>query len=462
MGVPLSGPVTPKVGSLLLRKLFYYFYFWVLVGAILCAELASAATVEGVRLWRSPDSTRLVFDLDSPAKHTIFKLDKPTRLVIDIDSAKFNATTSSLALEDTPVLRLRHGAQEGGNLRIVLDLKEDVKPRSFGLKKIADKPDRLVVDLYDNKNITVKTVESVISDKKAPQKRDIVIAIDAGHGGEDPGAVGPGRLYEKHVVLKIAKNLANVINAEPGYKAVLVRTGDYFLTLHQRPEKARDVHADLFLSIHADGFDNPKARGASVFTLSRKGASSKTASILASKENKSDLIGGADRIQLGDKEDQLKKILVDLSMTNSLETSMNIGSKVLREMGAVTRLHSSKVESAGFAVLKSADVPSLLIETGFITNPQEAKNLNTLAHRTKLAKAIFRGVDRYFNEKPPEGSYLAWKKGGGGKLTYTIARGDTLSSISKRYQVSVARIKKENKLSTSTIKIGQTLIIPTI
>jgi N-acetylmuramoyl-L-alanine amidase len=357
---------------------------------------------------------------------------------------------------------LRHGAQGGGKLRIVLDLKEEVKPRSFDLKRIADKPDRLVVDLYDIKKQTVKTVESLIDQAKTPQKRDIVVAIDAGHGGEDPGAIGPGRLYEKHIVLKVAKNLANTINAVDGYKAVLVRTGDYFLSLHQRPEKARDIHADLFVSIHADGFDNPKARGASVFTLSRKGASSKTASILASKENKSDLIGGADRIQLGDKEDQLKKILVDLSMTSSLETSLDVGARVLKELGTVTRLHSNRVESAGFAVLKSADVPSLLIDTGFITNPQEARNLNTLAHRTKLAKAIFRGIDSYFKEKPPEGSLLAWKKSGGGVVKYTIARGDTLSSISKRYQVSVSKLKKENKLNSSKIRIGQTLIIPTI
>jgi len=436
---------------------------WLYIGLLVCLTSETwAANVEGVRLWRSPDSTRLVFDLDAPTDHSIFKLDSPNRLVIDIKNARFDAKTTSLELEKTPVLRLRHGAQKGGNLRIVLDLKEDVNPRSFGLKRIADKPDRLVVDLYDKKQTTVKTVESVISENKAPQKRDIVIAIDAGHGGEDPGAIGPGRLYEKHIVLKIAKNLANVVNATPGYKAVLVRSGDYFLSLYMRPEKARDVHADLFLSIHADGFDNPKARGASVFTLSSKGASSKTASILASKENKSDLIGGADRIQLDDKEDQLKKILVDLSMTNSLETSMNVGAKVLKELGSVTRLHSPRVESAGFAVLKSADVPSLLIETGFITNPQEAKNLNTLAHRTKLSKAIFRGIDRYFSDRPPEGSYLAWKKSGGGMVKYTIARGDTLSSISQRYQVSVSKIKQENKLSNSIIRIGQTLIIPTI
>ncbi len=381
--------------------------------AFIWASLASAAhsaTVEGVRLWRSPDSTRLVFDLNGPAEHTVFKLDNPSRLVIDIKASRFAARTTDLALSNTPVERVRHGAQQNGDLRIVLDLKEDVKPRSFALKRIDDKPDRLVVDLYDVQRQTVKTVESIIEETQTTSRRDIVIAIDAGHGGEDPGAIGPGRLYEKTVVLLIAKNLANIINAEPGYKALLVRDGDYYLSLGARPEKARQAHADLFLSIHADGFDNPKARGASVFTLSHRGASSKMASILASKENKSDLIGGVDRIDLSDKEDQLRKILVDLSMTRSMETSIDVGARVLNEMGRVTHLHSKRVESAGFAVLKSADVPSLLIETGFITNPTEAKNLNSLAHRTKLSKAIFKGIHDYFSEKPPEGSFLAWKK----------------------------------------------------
>lgn len=448
--------------KVLTRKYICLFVFAFLMPLITVANQAYAATIEGVRLWRSPDSTRLVFDLDSPADHSIFKLDNPKRLVIDIKKTQFKAKTTSLALENTPVMRLRHGPQQGGSLRIVLDLKEDIKPRSFVLKRIADKPDRLVVDLYDQKQVTVKTLESVITENRAPEKRDIIIAIDAGHGGEDPGAIGPGRLYEKHIVLKIAKNLRNVINAKKGYKAVLVRSGDYFLSLHERPEKARDVNADLFLSIHADGFDNPKARGASVFALSNRGASSKMASILASNENKSDLIGGADRIQLSDKEDQLKKTLVDLLMTNSLETSMDVGGKVLKEIGAITRLHSKRVESANFAVLRSADVPSLLIETGFITNPEEARKLNTLSHRTNLAKAIFRGIDAYFQDRPPVGSYLAWQQNGGGQVKYTIARGDTLSSISKRYKVSVSKIKQENKLSSSTIRIGQTLIIPTI
>lgn len=436
----------------------------IIITALSCLYIlpSMAANIEGVRLWRSPDSTRLVFDLDSPAEHRIFKLNNPKRLVIDIKAAKFSAKSQSLALSDTPVKRMRHGGQKNGDLRIVLDLKGDIKPRSFALKRIDDKPDRLVIDLYDTEQKTVKTVSSIIKQTKVTAKRDIIIAIDAGHGGEDPGAIGPGKIYEKTVVYKVAKNLANRINAEPGYKALLVRNGDYFISLHARPEKARKAHADFFVSIHADGFDNPKARGASVFILSRRGASSKMASILASKENKSDLIGGVDRINLGDKEDQLRKILVDLSMTRSLETSMDIGSRVLAEMGKVTHLHSKRIESAGFVVLKSADVPSILIETGFITNPQEAKNLNSRSHRTKLSKAIFKGISAYFSEKPPEGTLLAWKKQGGDSIRYTIASGDTLSSIAQRYEVTIASIKKENRLTNSSIRVGQKLTIPKI
>ncbi|WP_370981618.1 N-acetylmuramoyl-L-alanine amidase [Agaribacterium sp. ZY112] len=435
---------------------------WLCILACFCSAELYAATVDGVRLWRSPESTRLVFDLDARADHNIFKLNNPKRLVIDIKRGQFDAKTKDLKLEGTPVQRMRYGAQNGGDLRIVLDLKEDVKPRSFSLKRVGDKPDRLVVDLYPVKRHKGKSVDAILPSEKSKSRRDVVIAIDAGHGGEDPGAIGPKKLYEKHVVLKVAKNLANVINKEPGYKAVLVRSGDYFLPLHRRAEKAREVHADLFVSIHADGFDNPKARGASVFTLSRRGASSKMASILASKENKSDLIGGVDRIKLGDKEEQLKKILVDLSMTSSLEASMDVGSRVLKEMGKVTHLHSKRVESAGFAVLKSADVPSILVETGFITNPTEARNLNSLNHRTKLSKSIFKGINSYFQSRPPAGSYLAWKKGGNSSTTYKIASGDTLSAIAKRYNVSVASIKKANKLSDSSIRVGQTLSIPAL
>lgn len=430
----------------------------------LFSATSQAAKVDGIRLWRAPDNTRLVFDLDSPVEHKVFNLTSPDRLVIDIGDSSLNANLDALAFADTPIKKLRHGKRKGGDLRFVLDLSASVKPRSFVLKKHGGKPDRLVIDLYDQTNAVKNTVKKTIEPVES-EKRDIIVAIDPGHGGEDPGAIGPRRLFEKGVVLKVSQELARLINAEPGYKALLVRTGDYYLPHEQRREKARKARADIFISVHADGFDDPRANGASVFALSQRGATSQTARILASRANESDLIGGAGSVSLKDKGDLLAGVLVDLSMTANLANSLDVGKRVLERMGKITKLHSRQVEQAGFLVLKSPDVPSILVETGFITNPNEAKKLNTSSHRRKLANSIFQGVKSYFQDKPPEGSLVAWhkQKGLGPRrdITHTIARGDTLSGIAQKYRVSVAKIKAANKLSSPTIRIGQKLTIPT-
>lgn len=436
--------------------------YGVLYGALLTSFFmvcAHAANIDGVRLWRAPDNTRIVFDLDGPVEHKIFTLSNPDRLVIDIDGARLVAALNDLQFSNTPIQQLRHGKRNDKDVRFVLDLSSTVKPRSFLLKKHADKPDRLVIDLYDASEKVVKTVEQVVK-KEISLKRDIVIAIDPGHGGEDPGAIGNKKLYEKNVVLKVGQQLATIVNAEPGYKALLIRDGDYYLPHEQRREKARDARADIFISIHADGFDDNRAHGASVFALSKRGATSQTARILASRANESDLIGGAGSVSLHDKGDMLAGVLVDLSMTANLANSLDVGHRVLKNMGNFTKLHSRNVEQAGFLVLKSPDVPSILVETGFITNPSEAKKLDSYAHRQKLAEAIFRGVSSYFNDKPPEGSYVAWKKTGGGYAQHIIAKGDTLSGIAKKYRVSIAQIKELNNLSTAQIRVGQKLTIP--
>ena len=363
------------------------------------------------------------------------------------------------------IKRLRHGQRKDKDLRFVLDLSSSVNPRSFVLKKHADKPDRLVIDLYDLKEKAAKKVVKKTIEPVQNEKRDIVVAIDPGHGGEDPGAVGPRKLYEKNVVLKVGKALAKLIDATPGYKSLLVRSGDYYLPHDQRREEARKARADIFISIHADGFDDPRANGASVFALSQRGATSQTARILASRANESDLIGGAGSVSLKDKGDLLAGVLVDLSMTANLANSLDVGKRVLQRMGRVTKLHSKHVEQAGFLVLKSPDVPSILVETGFITNPKEAKNLNSAAHRQKLAQAVFQGVKEYFEDKPPEGSWVSWRKQKGlsprGEITHVISKGDTLSEIALKYRVSVAKIKKVNKLSSHKIRVGQSLTIPT-
>ncbi|MFL0810393.1 MAG: N-acetylmuramoyl-L-alanine amidase [Agarilytica sp.] len=425
---------------------------------ILAAQNSIAASIEGVRLWRAPDHTRLVFDLDGPVDHKLFGLKQPDRIVIDVDRGKFSADTSSLDFSNTPIDKLRYGSRNQKDLRIVLDMLDHTKPRSFILKKHAGKPDRLVIDIYDNKTKTVKTVKDVQPSNDT--RRDILVAIDAGHGGEDPGSIGPGRLYEKDVVLKVSKLLKAEIDKEPGFSAKLIRDGDYYVQNADRRERARKMRADLFVSVHADGFKDARAKGASVFALSRRGATSQMASILASKANESDLLGGAGSVSLSDKSDDLAKVLVDLSMTANLANSLDVGDRVLKNMGGFTKLHKKHVEQAAFIVLKSPDVPSILVETGFITNPKEAKKLKSWPHQQKLAKAVKDGIKGFFYDNPPQGSYVAWRKSGGGKIKYTIASGDTLSAIAHRYKISVKELKSLNRLSNSTIRVGQVLTIP--
>ncbi len=417
-----------------------------------------AAVIEGARLWRAPEYTRLVFDLSGPVDHQLFGLKAPYRLVIDLDKSTSTADLSGLDFSNTPIAKMRFGKRNDTGLRIVLDMTEQTKPRSFVLKKHSGKPDRLVIDIYEGKTKTVKTVQDVRP--KTSAKRDILIAIDAGHGGEDPGSIGPRRLYEKTVVLAISKALKAAIDREPGFKAKLIRNGDYYVDNTKRREIARKMRADLFVSIHADGFKDPRAKGASVFALSRKGASSQMASILASKANESDLIGGSGSVSLIGIDDVLAGVLVDLSMTATLASSLDVGGRVLKNMGGFTKLHKRHVEQAAFIVLKSPDVPSILVETGFITNPAEAKKLKSRSHQQKLAKAILKGIKDYFYVNTPEGSLVAWKKSGGGQVKYKIARGDTLSGIAQRYRISIAELKSLNRLKSSSIRIGQVLTIP--
>jgi len=415
---------------------------------------AQAATeVEGVRLWRAPDHTRLVFDLSGPAEHKLFTLSDPHRVVIDVADTRLAATLDGLELENTPIGQLRHGRQDKKDLRVVLDLKQQVKPRSFALRRHGDLPDRLVIDLYDEVGSEEKTLQQV------NRERDIVIAIDAGHGGEDPGALGPGGLREKDVVLAIARQLHKAIDGRRGFSARLVRSGDYYIPHRQRVEKGRQMRADLFVSIHADAFHKKSARGAGVYAVSSRGATSETARFLAQRENESDLIGGAGSLSLGDKDDTLAGVLLDLSMTATMNASLDIGASVLASIGSFTHLHKKRVEQANFAVLRSADVPSILVETGFITNPQEAARLRDPTFQRRLAEKLSDGIVAHFTSRPPAGSWLAANRDSV-ERRHTIARGDTLSGIAARYNVSVAALKKINGIDSSMIRVGQTLTIP--
>lgn len=437
------------VASIFLRVLLY-----VSVLPVIVAADALAANIDNVRLWRAPDHTRLVFDLDGPVEHQLFTLSNPARIVIDLPDIKMRAKIDALPFDKTPIVNLRHATKNNGALRIVLDLKQPVRPRSFLLRRHEQLPDRLVVDLYDRAPSAEKTLNQV------RVKRDIVVAIDPGHGGEDPGALGPGKLREKDVVLAIGRALQQRINRERGFSAKLVRDGDYYVPLRDRVNKGREWRADLFVSIHADAFKNKKARGVGVYAVSSRGATSETARFLAQRENESDLIGGTGSLSLDGKDETLVGVLLDLSMTASMNASLEIGSQVLAELGQFTHLHKKRVEQANFAVLRSPDVPSILVETGFITNPQEARRLRDPKFQKRMGQKLGDSIVAHFRASPPAGSWLAAVGKGGGERAHIISRGDTLSGIATRYNVSVAALKKANGLQTSTIRAGQKLAIP--
>ena len=419
------------------------------------ASQAWAADVDSVRLWRAPDSTRLVFDLSSTAEYNIFALQNPNRLVIDLSDSRVKTQFDELDFTNTPIASIRAAARNKTDVRVVLDLKNIVSPKSFSLKANEQYSDRLVIDLFDKKRVVSRSVEQVVKKKN----RKIVIAIDAGHGGEDPGATGPKKVREKVVVFQIAKRIEKLFDQNPNFQGELVRSGDYYLAHRKRSQLARDKQADFFISIHADAFTNPQAYGASVYALSTKGATSEAARYLATKENRADLIGGASSLNLGDKDDVLAGVLLDLSMTATLSSSLDAGKYVLKNMGSVARLHKKQVEQAGFLVLKSPDIPSLLIETGFISNPKEARQLNSSKYQQRMANAIYDGLVQFYSEHPPVGTLLA-KNGNAVGRSYIIARGDTLSEIAVLHNTSVRKILRYNKMSSSTIRVGQRILIP--
>ncbi|MBV1876210.1 MAG: N-acetylmuramoyl-L-alanine amidase [Pseudomonadales bacterium] len=420
----------------------------------------AVTTIEAIRLRQSPERTRIVFDLNASVEHKLFLLNNPRRLVIDVFDANFRTAIELKGAENTPITGMRTAIRNNADVRVVLDLNDKIKPRSFILKPILQYGDRLVVDLYTVDQQVAPVVAK--AERISRQMRDVIIAIDAGHGGDDPGAIGYGKLYEKDVVLGIAKKLESYFARAPGYKPLMIREGDYYVGLRKRTKIARQSEADVFLSIHADAFKTAEARGASVYAISQRGATSETAKYLAEKENGADLIGGVGRVSLSDKDDMLAGVLLDLSMTASLAVSLEMGQSVLKAIKGVNRLHKKSVEQAAFAVLKSPDIPSLLIETGYISNPSEASRLKTPGHQAKMARAIFNGVDRYINNHPPEGSYLSWKKRGGAVrlVSYKIERGDTLSGIAVKHRVTAKSLMKVNNLRNEIIKIGQIIKIP--
>lgn len=414
-----------------------------------------AADIESVRLWRAPDKTRLVLDLSSTVEHNIFPLQNPNRLVVDLSDSRIKTTFEGLELRNTPIAGIRAAVRNKTDVRVVLDLSGTVSPKSFTLPANEQYSNRLVIDLFDNKRVISRTLDEVVKKKD----RRIIVAIDAGHGGEDPGALGPRRVREKVVVLQLAKKIKKLFDGNPNFQGELVRSGDYYLAHRKRTQIARDKQADFFISIHADAFTDPSAHGASVYALSTTGATSEQARYLADKENRADLIGGASSLSLDGRDEVLAGVLLDLSMNATLRRSLDAGDYVLKNMGTVARLHKKKVEQAGFLVLKSPDIPSLLLETGFISNPNEAQKLSTSGYQNKMAQAIFEGIEQYFLDNPPPGTLLA-KNGNRVDRIYVVAPGDTLSEIAVRFNVSMKKIKRYNKMSSNKIRVGKKIKIP--
>lgn len=425
-----------------LRKYYSYWLFLLVCGldvlAICNPALAQALQITAARVWPAADYTRITLESRTPITHNLFGVKDPERLVLDLEGVEINAALSQLAdriaATDPYIKAVRVARNRPGTVRLVLDLKTEIKPQIFTVAPVGEYGHRLVLDLYPlvppdpllsflEKAETRRAApsdEPVKSTTRAPEaapaeprrggertaarrsdnttRRLVIVAIDPGHGGEDPGARGPAGTNEKDVTLAIAKRLKSRIDRERNMRAVLIRDGDYYIPLHMRVQKARRVNADLFVSIHADAFIKPHARGSSVFALSERGATSVAANWLAKRENDADLIGG---VNLDVQDPYLKRTLLDLSQTATINDSLKLARSVLAELGHINTLHKPHVEQAGFAVLKSPDIPSILVETAFISNPQEERRLRDPVYQNKMADAILAGIKRYFAQNPP-------------------------------------------------------------
>jgi N-acetylmuramoyl-L-alanine amidase len=397
------------------------------------AGAAAAVSILAVRVWPARDYTRVTLEHNQSIRFSHMLVKDPDRLVLDLEGVEFNSVLQMLPskiIDADPYIKLiRAGRNKPGVVRLVIELKGEVKPQVFSLQPVGEYGHRLVLDLYPLEPVdplmalleksgepTLKS-EPRLGDKsveKPAEKpaepsgekpatrpevaRMVTIVLDPGHGGEDPGAIGRGGSYEKNVTLSVARRLKEKIDATPNMRSVLTRDGDYFIPLQNRVQKARRVQADLFVSVHADAFIKSTARGSSVFVLSENGASSSAARWLANKENSADLVGG---VNLGVKDPYLARTLLDLSQTATINDSLKLGKDVLGELGRINTLHKAHVEQAGFAVLKAPDIPSILIETAFISNPEEEARLNDEAYQDRMAEAILKGIRRYFAKNPP-------------------------------------------------------------
>ncbi|GFD82220.1 N-acetylmuramoyl-L-alanine amidase [Alteromonas sp. KUL156] len=421
--------------------------------------------IDGVRIWPSTDNTRVVFDMKTAPEFTYFTLKNPHRLVIDLNDTKDSFSLSDVENSGNLIDKLRYSTPKNkSSARVVLELNRDTKPSLFAMSPEGAYGHRLVVDLPDSAPqtlppLTASTSSVVLDDSTSVRDRDIIVAIDAGHGGHDPGSVGPAGTFEKHITLSIAKKLESMINKERGMRAIMTRSDDYYISPNRRPEIAREKKADLLISIHADAFSQPQPRGGSVWVLSMRRADTELGRWLEKSERHSELLGGAAEV-INDKSSEryLTETILGLSMDHSMATSHDLGNKVVEELKQVTSLHKRKPQAASFAVLTAPDIPSILVEVGFISNPQEEKNLNWSKYRERLATAMFNATKRYFKQVPPDGTLWAQEKAN--NRTHKVRSGESLSLLAQRYNVKVSSIKAANALSSDVVRVGQVLNIP--
>lgn len=550
--------VALAVQSALMRGITNKFGFLACVTAVatLASAVSAAADVKAARVWAGPEYTRVVFDLSGPATYKMSQGDTPGSVVLDIAGSTVASDFSAPGGQG--LFKSMITGKQGGTTRLVASVDPRSKPKSFLLKPAGDYGYRLVLDLYpgggsdpgDNpvgdddttsladapaesrSGASIATVSRGSRGKTVPagkppmlaSERKVVVAIDAGHGGEDPGARGATGLREKDVTLQVARELADQINRQPGMQAVLTRNGDYFIPLKRRYQIAREHNADMFVSIHADAFKNSDAKGSSVWVLSPRGKTSEAARWLADRENRADLVGG---VSLDDKDDTLAAVLLDLQQGYAMQASESIAGNVLKALGRLGPTHRGYVERANFVVLRSPDVPSILVETAFITNPSEEKRLRDEGHRRELATAVLGGVRNYFESMPPPGTWFAAqaaRRNGtsvasaaastpaapedvdtiassavksdsrlspprkssarvSGKVLATadkpapatkstgraddnvrdvhrVNRGETLTGIAQQYGVSIGALKMANKMTDNNVRIGTVMVIP--
>jgi len=441
-----------------MRPLRSFLFFLLLLPLLAHAD---PVAVRNLRVWQAPDHTRLVFDLSGPLEHRLSTLKDPHRIVIDLDNARLSGALPAHESGGSLLAGVRDAERSDTGLRIVLDLKTETRPRSFVLKPHGDYGHRLVIDLMDAAAEDEARPEPAVTrrDTQPSPQRDLVVAIDAGHGGEDPGAIGRSqRTREKDVVLAIARELAKLVAAAPGMKAVLIRDGDYYIGLRQRIEKARRHQADVFISIHADAVPGTSrsARGASVYALSERGATSEAARVLADKENAADLIGGVGK---NDKDDLLFKVLVDMTQTATIGDSLDLGADLLASLKTVGPLHQETVAQAGFMVLRSPHIPSVLVETAYISNPDEEKKLRDKTFQRQIAEGIFNGLQR-------AAPRLLARRGAAtpsqadGPREHVVRPGETLALIAKQYDIHVEALRFINGLGPKDPPAGRRLRIP--